>query len=143
MSGAAGECAQIRGELGVYLLGAIGSADRIRVGRHLASCRRCREELAGLASLPGLLRSLPPAEVATTWTQDATESLRRPSLDSLISRMIRLRGRRRLAAALAGALLAGLAAVAGLQASRAPGAPPAPVTGSCATSSPSPPTVGR
>ena len=140
MSRAAGECAQIRGELGVYLLGAIGPGDRVRVGRHLASCRRCRDELAGLASLPGLLRSLPPAEAVTTWKQDAAESLPRPSLDALISRMIRLRGRRRLAAALAGVLLAGLAAVTGLQASRAPGNPPAAVTGFCAAP-PSPPTA--
>ena len=54
-------CAQIRPELGVYVLGAIAPADRARVSRHLASCPGCREELAGLAGLPALLRAVPAA----------------------------------------------------------------------------------
>ena len=32
------ECALIRPELGVYVLGVIAPADRARVSRHLASC---------------------------------------------------------------------------------------------------------
>jgi hypothetical protein len=40
----------------VYVTGAIAPADRPVVLRHLASCERCRDELAGLAGLPGLLR---------------------------------------------------------------------------------------
>ena len=62
MSGSS-QCAQIRPELGVYVLGAIAPADRARVRWHLASCPRCREEVAGLAQLyqatkdSGLLRS--------------------------------------------------------------------------------------
>jgi len=51
-----GECAGIRPELGVYVTGAIAPADRAALVRHLASCERCREELSGLAALPGLLR---------------------------------------------------------------------------------------
>ena len=51
-----GECAGIRSQLGVYLTGAIGPADREAVVRHLAGCENCRAELAGLAALPALLR---------------------------------------------------------------------------------------
>ena len=57
-------CAQMRPELGVYVLGAISPADRLRVGRHLETCKRCRAEVAGLADLPGLLARLPPGTIA-------------------------------------------------------------------------------
>lgn len=60
----AGECAQVREELGVYLVGAIGPGDRARVKGHLASCERCRNELAGLAGLPGMLRRIAADEAA-------------------------------------------------------------------------------
>jgi anti-sigma factor ChrR (cupin superfamily) len=50
-----GTCEEIRLELGVYVLGAIGAADRSAVGAHLACCADCRDELAELAGLPGLL----------------------------------------------------------------------------------------
>ena len=56
------QCAQIRPELGVYVLGAISPADRARVSRHLASCPRCRDEVAGLAGLPALLGKVPLAD---------------------------------------------------------------------------------
>ena len=62
MSGA-GECARICLDLGVYLLGVIAPADRAMVNGHLASCPRCRDELAGLAALPALLRKVPLAAV--------------------------------------------------------------------------------
>ena len=57
-----GPCAQARLELGVYLLGAIEPAQRALLTRHLAACPNCRAELAGLAGLPALLRSVPAAE---------------------------------------------------------------------------------
>ncbi len=41
--------------LGVYVLGAIDPAERALVDAHLATCRDCRDELAGLAGLPALL----------------------------------------------------------------------------------------
>lgn len=59
-----GDCARIRIDLGVYVLGAISAADRAAVVEHLASCGRCREELAGLARLPGLLRTVPAQAAA-------------------------------------------------------------------------------
>jgi len=59
----AGTCAGIRPQLGVYLTGAIASADRVVVVRHLTACDGCRAELAGLAGLPALLRR-PPVQAA-------------------------------------------------------------------------------
>lgn len=49
------ECPEARVSLGVYVLGAIDPAERALVDAHLASCRDCRDELAGLAGLPALL----------------------------------------------------------------------------------------
>ncbi|HEV2377347.1 MAG TPA: zf-HC2 domain-containing protein [Streptosporangiaceae bacterium] len=128
MSGTAGECGLIRAELGVYVLGAISPADRARVDRHLASCPSCRDGLAGLAGLPGLLAKVPPHE-ATAWLHDTSESLPGHVLDVLLRRVTRIRERRRLIAALAGALVVGLATATGLQASQAPAARPAAMAG--------------
>ena len=49
------DCSEARLSLGVYVLGAIDPAERSQVDSHLASCRDCRDELAGLAGLPALL----------------------------------------------------------------------------------------
>jgi hypothetical protein len=57
-------CGEIRGALGVYVVGAIDPADRAVVDRHLAWCAACREELAGLAALPGRLGSVPSDDVS-------------------------------------------------------------------------------
>jgi len=107
------DCAQVRHELGVYVLGAIGPGDRAKVEQHLAACPRCREELVGLAGLPGLLRRL-PSDVATQAWADTSDPRPGPPLDRLIGRMSRIRLRRRLTAA-AAALVIGLAAATGLQ----------------------------
>lgn len=49
------DCSEARISLGVYVLGAIDPAERSLVDSHLATCRDCRDELAGLAGLPALL----------------------------------------------------------------------------------------
>jgi Putative zinc-finger len=49
------DCAEARLSLGVYVLGAIDPAERAMVDSHLAGCRDCRDELAGLAGIPALL----------------------------------------------------------------------------------------
>jgi hypothetical protein len=49
------DCPEARVSLGVYVLGAIDPAERALVEAHLATCRDCRDELAGLAALPALL----------------------------------------------------------------------------------------
>ena len=62
MTGGAG-CGEIPGTLGVYLLGAVGPAERAAADIHLAGCAGCREELAGLAGLPGRLARVPAPDV--------------------------------------------------------------------------------
>jgi len=57
----AGGCPQIRPELGVYVPGAITPAGRAVAGRHLVSCPRYRDEVAGLAGIPAMLRRVPAA----------------------------------------------------------------------------------
>jgi hypothetical protein len=106
-------CAQCRNELGVYVLGAIGPAERAQVDQHLAGCPWCREELAGLAALPGLLHRVPPDVALRAWTDDPRGPLPGPPVDRLIRRVAAIRRRRRLMAA-AAALLIGLAAATGL-----------------------------
>lgn len=108
-----GDCAQYRTELGVYVLGAIGPAERARVDQHLADCPRCRDELAGLAGLPGLLRRVPP-DVALRALMDLPgDSPAGAVADRLISRVSTIRFRRRLMAT-AAALLVAVAAAAGV-----------------------------
>ena len=124
------DCAQVRHELGVYVLGAIGPGDRAKVEQHLAACPRCREELVGLAGLPGLLRRVPPDVAMQAWADDTGGSRPGPRpgppLDRLISRMSAIRLRRRLTA-VAAALVIGLAAAIGLQVLHARLASTAPV----------------
>ena len=56
-------CREMRQLLGVYVVGAIDPAERAAVEEHLAECASCRDELAGLASLPAMLSRVPPADV--------------------------------------------------------------------------------
>ncbi|MEP6463703.1 MAG: zf-HC2 domain-containing protein [Frankiaceae bacterium] len=56
-------CAHVRLALGVYVLGSIDPADRPAVEEHLAQCPSCRDELASLAGIPGLLGRLEEPEV--------------------------------------------------------------------------------
>lgn len=46
--------------LGGYVLGGLADPDLARVQDHLPTCPACRDELATLAALPGLLRRRPP-----------------------------------------------------------------------------------
>jgi Putative zinc-finger len=106
-------CAQCRNELGVYVLGAIGPAERAQVDQHLTACPWCREELAGLAGLPGLLHRVPPDVAAQAWTDDSGEPVPGPAVDRLIHRVSVIQRQRRLTAA-AAALVIGLAVATGL-----------------------------
>ena len=106
-------CAQCRNELGVYVLGAIGPAERAQVDEHLAACSWCRDELAALAGLPGLRRRVPPEVAAGAWTDDPGGLVPGPPVDMLIGQVSAIRRRRRLTAA-AAALLIGLAVATGL-----------------------------
>lgn len=102
----AGEHEALRRDLGVYVLGALEPAERDRLERHLAGCDTCRDEVASLAVLPGLL-----ARAAT----DATGIPELPPLGPIVQRLAedrrRTRRRDRLGAA-AAAVAATLALVA-------------------------------
>jgi Putative zinc-finger len=64
------DCAEARPSLGVYVLGAIDPAERGLVDAHLATCRDCRDELAGLAGLPALLARVEPDEISQIMAED-------------------------------------------------------------------------
>jgi len=64
------DCADARLALGVYVLGAIDPAERALVDAHLATCRDCRDELAGLAGLPALLARVNPDEISRISAED-------------------------------------------------------------------------
>ncbi len=124
------DCRDIRPSLGVYVLGAIDPAERSRVDMHLSTCPECREELAGLASLPALLRRVPVAEAQELADEgDAAVPGAEPAelmLRSLLAQTRSVRRARRwrgLAAAAAVVLVAGLAGGAGWGALHPTGGP--------------------
>jgi hypothetical protein len=93
-------CRGLRELLGVYVVGAIEPAERALVDAHLNVCRDCREELAGLAPLPALMRRVTPDEAAriayaagegpADWHGDDREA----SPEILDAMLARVRGRR-------------------------------------------------
>jgi Putative zinc-finger len=103
--------------LGAYVLGALDPVERAAVDGHLSRCRACRDELADLAAMPGLL--------SRVRVEDVLEPAPSPSpaaAERLIGRLrVARRARRRRLGAAAGALaLAAIAAgaiVLGTQAS--------------------------
>jgi hypothetical protein len=98
----------------VYIVGAIDPADRALADSHLAWCTGCREELAGLAALPGRLGSVPAADVTRLVLDEpgaaGREDPPEAGLRSLLERAAALRRClrwRRAAAAAAVAVIAG------------------------------------
>jgi hypothetical protein len=69
------DCSEARLSLGVYVLGAIDPAERALVDAHLATCRDCRDELAGLAGLPALLARVNPDEISRICADDTVRPL--------------------------------------------------------------------
>lgn len=106
------DCTEARPSLGVYVLGAIDPAERTLVDVHLATCRDCRDELAGLAGLPALLARVGPDEVSRIQADDTVRasSEERPP-DALLGTVLdlaaarRRRNRWRFAAAAAAAVV--------------------------------------
>jgi Putative zinc-finger len=92
--------------LGAYVLGALDPTERAAVDAHLSGCAACRDELAGLAAMPGLL--------SRVRVEDVIEPEPAPSpaaTDHLIRRLRSARrARRRWIGSAVGAV--GLAAVA-------------------------------
>ncbi len=112
---------------GAYVLGALAPAERAAYERHLAGCAVCREAVADIAVLPGLLGRLDPAGLEQ-FLEVRPETSRMPALLSAAGeqrRRERSRSRRRYAVtALAAAALAVLAGL-GVTLVR-PAAPPTP-----------------
>jgi len=129
------DCPEARISLGVYVLGAIDPAERALVDAHLATCRDCRDELAGLAGLPALLARVSTEEaIALAATEgpfpgaagDAAEPPRELLATVLDLTAARRRRRRWREAGLgvAAALIVAVGVVGGLRL----GSSPAPLT---------------
>lgn len=113
-------CAEARLGLGAYVVGALDPAERAGLESHLDECPACRDELAGLAGLPGLLSHLSADEV-----EAGNPSPPDGLLDRLLAEVGRertrdLRRRRVLAAAAAVVVLAAGGTAAGLTMSSSP-----------------------
>ena len=127
------ECTDARPSLGVYVLGAIDPAERALVDAHLATCRDCRDELAGLAGLPALLARVNPDEISRICADDTVrtvaddeppEELIGTVLDLAKARRRRTRWRFVAAAAavvaIAGGLFGGLSSIGSTQTVKVP-----------------------
>jgi hypothetical protein len=92
------DCSEVRLSLGVYVLGAIDPAERALVDSHLAYCRDCRDELAGLAGLPELLARVSTAEAVALAASDPRPAWEEEGLeppDRLVSTVVDLTAARR------------------------------------------------
>jgi len=97
---------------GAYILGALAPAERAAFERHLATCPLCRESVAALAVLPGLLGRLDPAAV-TVSVPSPPELLPRV-LSTARARRRSQRRRQLLTTAAAGVAAAALATTVGV-----------------------------
>ena len=121
---------------GAYVLGALSPAERAAYERHLATCSFCREAVADIAVLPGLLGRLDPADFEKLLGLDTRPSRnRRTSMPDLVmaAQSTRREERRRIRWRLLGSALtaACLALVVGIGAVfwMGRGAGPGPVPG--------------
>ncbi|MEU6135883.1 zf-HC2 domain-containing protein [Nocardioides sp. NPDC047086] len=97
-----------------YVLGALSPSDRRAFERHLIGCGLCRDAVAELAGMPGLLGALSREEAVELLEEPAAE-VATPPLAELAGAVRRSRRRRRaFAVAAAVVLLAGGTAIGGL-----------------------------
>jgi len=69
---------------GAYVLGALSPAERAAYERHLATCSFCREAVADIAVLPGLLGRLDPADFEKLLAPDLPPPSRRTNVPQLV-----------------------------------------------------------
>jgi Putative zinc-finger len=122
MNGNPRTCEEVRVELGVYVLGALDSAERLSVDEHLAQCSACRSEVSGLAELPPLLGRLSEAEVTDGLSVAPPPSMLDGLLREVTAERRRVRRRGLLAVAAVG-LVAVLGAGVGVAAVTSGGQP--------------------
>ena len=132
------DCPEVRLSLGVYVLGAIDPAERALVDSHLATCRDCRDELAGLAGLPALLARVSTEEAIALAVADgpavAFDEMPEPPRELLATVLDLTAARRRrrrwqeIGLGLAAALVIATGVFGGLRLS-AGSAPPSTATG--------------
>ena len=104
-------CHTMRQSLGVYVVGALDPAERMLVDLHLAGCRACREELAGLAGLPALLGRVPARDAERVILESAElRDLEEPPAE-LLARLLKEVAARRATGRWRGILAAAAAVV--------------------------------
>ena len=104
-------CHTMRQSLGVYVVGALDPAERMLVDLHLAGCRECREELAGLAGLPALLGRVPARDAERVILESAElRDLEEPPAE-LLARLLKEVAARRATGRWRGILAAAAAVV--------------------------------
>ena len=133
------DCSEARLSLGVYVLGAIDPADRAMVDSHLAGCRDCRDELAGLAGLPALLARVSTEEavaLAASGTPPGMEQAEFPPPPDLAASVVDLTAARRrrrtwreAVLGVAAALIIAAGVFGGLRMAAGPQVPPFEQTG--------------
>jgi len=130
------DCPEARVSLGVYVLGAIDPAERSLVDAHLATCRDCRDELAGLAGLPALLARVSTEEAIALSATDGPPAAAAPEeaeppreLLATVLDLTKARRRRRhwreAALGVAAALVIAAGVFGGLRLGSSPASPPA------------------
>jgi anti-sigma factor RsiW len=133
------DCHEARMSLGVYVLGAIEPAERALVDSHLATCRDCRDELAGLAGLPALLArvSVPEAMALAAADGPAAAAPPRQLLAAVLDLTAARQRRRRWREAALG-VAAALVIAAGVFGGLRLGSGPAPASSSASAPWPGP-----
>src|SRR5262249_48596531 len=105
-------------DAGAYVLGALAPTERAAYERHMAGCLDCRNEVAELAVLPGLLGRLDAATAVTLSTPpaQAPAGLLANTLSAATTRRRRYRRRQRWQLAVTGLAAACLAVLLGFSA---------------------------
>jgi anti-sigma-K factor RskA len=98
----------VRMLLGGYVLGGLDAGDRRSVEDHLSNCSDCRDEVAELAVLPGLLHRLSPEEAAGLSVAPPPRKL----LESVTRDVLQQRRRRRRLTVVGGLVAAAVTVIA-------------------------------